>query len=202
VRRSLPLLLIVAAVIVGFDYATKQWVMANLTYERPVDVLGPFVRLTYTRNSGIAFGLGAGSRFPFYVFSIVAALAILYLFVRARVPSLTRQIALSLIFAGAIGNLIDRVRFGEVVDFIQIGTERWYWPVFNVADAAVTVGVVLFALTWSGHHEPHASAEASPSDGRPPDHAEDPDAGTVGAGAERGGAAGPVSRGGAGGSVS
>lgn len=198
----MALLLIVAGAIVVVDFVTKQWVMANLVFERPVELLGPYVRLTYTRNSGVAFGLGAGTSFPFYIFSIVAAIAILYLFVRSRVPTLSRRIALSLILGGAIGNLIDRIRFGEVVDFIQIGTERWYWPVFNVADSAVSVGVVLFALTWSSHHEHRTDAEAAPSKGPSPDHAEAADAGIVGAGAERGGAAGPVSRGGAGGSVS
>lgn len=198
-KRSLPLLLVIAGIVVAVDYMTKQWVMVHLAFERPVDLLGPYVRLTYTRNSGVAFGLGAGTSFPFYVFSIAAALAILYLFLRARVPSLTRQIALSLIMGGAVGNLIDRVRFGEVVDFIQIGTQRWYWPVFNVADAAVSIGVVLFAFTWSTHHEPRTEADGAPMEGASPDHAEVPDAGTVGAGAERGGAAGSVSRGGAGG---
>jgi signal peptidase II len=182
VRRSLPLLLIVSGIIVAVDYATKQWVMANLAFERPLELLGPYVRMTYTRNSGVAFGLGAGTSFPFYIFSIIAAIAILYLFLRSRVPSLTRQIALSLILGGAIGNLIDRVRFGEVVDFIQIGTERWYWPVFNVADAAVSVGVVLFALTWSSHAESGADAGAAATDESPADH-ESSSAGTVGPGA-------------------
>ncbi len=200
-RRSLPLLLLVAGAIIALDYASKQWVMAHLAFERPLELLGPYVRLTYTRNSGVAFGLGAGTRFPFYVFSIVAAVAILYLFVRSRVPGLQRKLALALIFGGAIGNLIDRVRLGEVVDFIQIGTQRWYWPVFNVADAAVSIGVILFALTWSSHPEPRTDADVAPPEGPSPEHAEASNAGTVGPGAERGGTAGPVSRGGAGGPV-
>lgn len=192
-KRSLLMLFLIAGAIVALDYATKQWVMATLTFERPVEILGPFVRFTYTRNSGVAFGLGAGTSFPFYIFSIIAALAILYLFVRSRISGLARRIALSLIFGGAIGNLIDRVRWGEVVDFIQIGTERWYWPVFNVADAAVSVGVVLFALTWShGDPAPQAGAGADQVGA---------DAGTEGDGAARGGTAGPVSRGSAGGPV-
>jgi signal peptidase II len=201
VRRSLPLLIAIAGVVIAIDYVTKQWVMAHLPFEKPMELLGSFVRLTYTRNSGVAFGLGAGTRFPFYVFSIVAALAILYLFMRSRVHGLTRQIALSLIFGGAIGNLIDRLRWGEVVDFIQIGTDRWYWPVFNVADSAVSIGVVLFALTWSHASEPSVDAEHAPAGGASPEHADVSNAGTVGKGAERGGAAGPVPGGGAGGPV-
>ena len=80
--------------------------------------------------------------------------AILYLFARQRAGGGLRQIALSLVLGGAIGNLIDRLASGEVVDFIEIGYGRWHWPVFNVADSAVSVGVVLFALTWPRRHEP------------------------------------------------
>jgi signal peptidase II len=108
-------------------------------------------------------------RFPYYVFSIIAALAILYMFVRVRVTSRLRQLALALIFGGAIGNLIDRVRWGEVVDFIEVGVPSWHWPVFNIADSAVSVGVVLFALTWR-HHEQTAASQPpvnSPHDAEP-----------------------------------
>jgi hypothetical protein len=81
---------------------------------------------------------------------------ILYMFLSQRVPSLSRQIALSFILGGALGNLVDRLKSGEVVDFIEIGWRRWHWPVFNVADSAVTIGVVLFALAWSRRPEDEA----------------------------------------------
>lgn len=177
-KRSLITLVLVAAFVVALDYATKQWVMANLSYQQPVQIIGDYVRFTYTRNSGIAFGLGAGTRFPYYVFSIVAAIVILYMFLRVRVAGRARQLALSLIFGGAIGNLIDRVRWGEVVDFIEVGIPSWHWPVFNIADSAVSVGVVLFALTWRQHPHPAPESESSSSDARPEQ------AGTVGSGTE------------------
>jgi signal peptidase II len=60
---------------------------------------------------------------------------------------------------GALGNLIDRLRFGEVVDFIEIGYGRWHWPVFNVADSAVTIGVILFAITWPRTQTRHEDAD-------------------------------------------
>ena len=161
-KRSLLLLFLVSGVVVALDYGSKQWVMANLSYQNPVEILGEYVRFTYTRNSGVAFGLGAGTRFPYYVFSIIAAIAILYMFVRVQVTSRLRQWALALIFGGAIGNLIDRVRWGEVVDFIEIGIPTWHWPVFNVADSAVSVGVVLFALTWHRHAPAGDAAATSP----------------------------------------
>jgi signal peptidase II len=153
-------LALVSSVVVTLDLWTKRWASKTLAFQQPVDVIGPFVRFTYTRNSGVAFGLGAGLPFPYYVFSLAAVAAILYLFFKQRVRGFSRQLALALIMGGAIGNLIDRVRFGEVVDFIEIGYGRWHWPVFNVADSAVTIGVILFAITWPRAHEPHGEESA------------------------------------------
>lgn len=180
----------IALVVVAFDLWTKRWATANLAWHEPVEVLGPLVRFTYTRNSGVAFGLGAGLPFPYYLFSIAAVAVILYLFARQRVGGTARQIALSLIMGGAIGNLVDRVRSGEVVDFIEIGWGRWHWPVFNVADSAVTIGVVLFALTWPRSHPSHA---ADPAAGGPT-HDHEPGADPVGSGPR--GAAGSLPGGG------
>ena len=100
--------------------------------------------------------------FPYYLFSIAAVAVILYLFLRQPRASAAPQVALALILGGALGNLIDRLQTGEVVDFIQVGWRRWHCPVFNVADSAVSVGVVLFALTWSWHDRPH-DGRAPPS---------------------------------------
>jgi signal peptidase II len=124
----------------------------------------------------VAFGLGAGLPFPYYVFSVAAVAAILYLFFKQRVRGIARQMALALIMGGAIGNLIDRVRLGEVVDFIEIGYGRWHWPVFNVADSAVTIGVILFAITWPRAQENRDGADVD----------------AVGAGSERRGEAGSI----------
>lgn len=178
-RRSLLLLASVAGVVFALDRWTKQWAASTLPFNQPVRVIGEYVRLTYTRNSGVAFGLGQGTGFPYYIFSILAAVVILGLFLRRQVPTLARQLALALIFGGALGNLWDRLRTGEVVDFIEIGHPRWYWPVFNVADSAVTVGVVLFALLWS---------QRDPA----PIAVDEPPARVDGADVGRGGAARPV----------
>ncbi|MFI5372153.1 MAG: signal peptidase II, partial [Candidatus Eisenbacteria bacterium] len=128
----------------------------------PVRVIGDLVRLTYTRNSGVAFGIGAGLPFPYWVFSVTAIVVISWLFARHRVRGLLRQVSLSLIMGGAIGNLIDRVRFGEVTDFVLLSWGRWQFPVFNVADSSVTVGVVLFALGWGQHAPTPAAVDAAP----------------------------------------
>jgi signal peptidase II len=161
VRRSPALLFGVAAAGVALDQWAKVWATDNLAFREPVKVVGELVQLTYTRNSGIAFGLFAGQSFPFYIFSIVASVAVVWLWARHDRLPLTRQLSLALILGGAIGNLIDRVRFGEVTDFILLSWRGHDFPVFNVADVCVTCGVLLFALVWTHEREPEAGAAAA-----------------------------------------
>ncbi len=206
-RRSLFLLTFLTLSVLLLDLWTKQLATEHLQYRAPVQVLGEFVRLTYTRNSGVAFGLGAGVPFPFAIFSIIAVAIILYLFVTRRTGGRRREVALALIMGGAVGNLIDRLRTGEVVDFIEVGWSRWHWPVFNVADSAVTVGVLLFALTWSWNENeagPEAEGAKGSSSGTAPsapgDHvmtvvqggADESHGAVLGPRAEHGRAAGPL----------
>ena len=198
-KRPLALLFTIAAAVVALDVWTKRWATRVLEGAPPVPVLGDLVRLTYARNSGVAFGIGAGLPFPYYLFSLAAVAAILTLFLRRRVQGSGRRLALALILGGAIGNLLDRVASGEVVDFIEIGWGRWRWPVFNVADAAVSIGVVLFALTWPRHH-PEAPLQASGAEAAGPGPAppaisgkeHDSGAGPLGPGASHRGASGPL----------
>jgi len=159
VKRSPALLLGVAASCVALDQWTKHWASTVLAFRRSIHIVDDLVRLTYTRNSGIAFGMFAGRNFPFYIFSIVAALAVFALFMRHERLSLPRQLSLAFILGGAVGNLIDRVATGEVVDFILLSWGHHEFPVFNVADMAVTCGVVLFALAWTQEHEAPPVAE-------------------------------------------
>ncbi len=158
-KRSLPLLLGVSAVCVALDQWSKHWASERLAYSEPMHIVGDLVRLTYTRNSGIAFGLFAGASFPFYIFSIIAAIAVFMLFFRHRHMAAPRQVSLALILGGAIGNLIDRVATGEVVDFIHLSWRGHDFPIFNVADICVTCGVTLFALVWT--HDPETPATPS-----------------------------------------
>ena len=169
-RPSIPVLLVISGLVLGLDLWTKRWATVTLAGHPSVPVLGELVRLTYTRNPGVAFGIGNNFPFPYYLFSIAAALLILYLFVRQRVPSPTRRVALALILGGALGNLVDRVTAGEVVDWIEIGWGHWHWPVFNVADSAVTIGVVMFALAFPRRGAEPAHGEPAHEDapgGRP-----------------------------------
>lgn len=160
-RRSPALLLAVAGGGVALDQWSKRWATTNLAFHEPMHVLGDLVTFTYTRNSGIAFGMFQGKMFPFYVFSIVAALAVFWLWTRHPNISRAREWSLALILGGAVGNLIDRVRFGEVTDFILLSWRGHDFPVFNVADMCVTCGVILFALVWTHDPEPAAASPAA-----------------------------------------
>lgn len=160
-KRSPALLLGIAAAAVVLDQLTKRLATEHLASGPPVRLVDELVQLTYTRNSGIAFGLLAGRNFPLYVFSIVAAVAVIVIFARHAQLSLARHLSLALILGGAVGNLIDRVTTGEVVDFILLAWRGHEFPVFNLADVAVTTGVALFALAWSRDHgSSHAHAHA------------------------------------------
>jgi len=160
VRRSPALLLGVAGASVVVDQWSKHWASQTLAFREPVHVIDDLVRFTYTRNSGIAFGMFAGRSFPFYIFSVVAAIAVFWLWSRHPRLPLPRQWSLALILGGAVGNLIDRVRHGEVVDFILLAWGGHEFPVFNVADMCVSCGVVMFALVWTRDpHEVQATGE-------------------------------------------
>lgn len=136
--------------VVAFDVATKLLIQRNFHMYQQVEVLGDYLRFTYIHNAGAAFGihLGPYSRIVFLSLSLVAlgALAAMYWATPAR--DRLRLTAIALICGGAIGNLLDRIRSEHgVVDFLDIGIGGVRWPVFNVADIAVTTGAIILALS-------------------------------------------------------
>ena len=142
--------LIVSAVVVALDLATKAWVSHALSYADVVRVT-PFFNLILTHNLGAAFSFLAGAGgWQRWFFSAVAIVISVVLVVMLRRPHRDRVVplALALVLGGAIGNLWDRVSLGHVVDFIQLHAAGYYWPAFNVADSAICVGVAL--LLWDG----------------------------------------------------
>ena len=138
---------LVAAVVLVLDQATKAIVAANMVLHQTIPLL-PFFALTYVRNTGAAFGvLGAAPsavRLPLFLGVTVLAAAALVSFLR-RAPADRRWLiaALGGILGGALGNLVCRVRFGEVIDFFDLHWGDLHWPMFNVADCAISVGVAL-----------------------------------------------------------
>lgn len=145
-RRHLLALLSTAALVLVLDLATKVIAAAVLQPGRPVPILGDYVRLVLVYNSGAAFGLFPGSRLAFIIFSLAAILLIFFLYLRLPGHTRLQLVALGGLLGGALGNLHDRVRTGVVIDFIEVGVGRFHWPVFNVADMAVTIGVALLLL--------------------------------------------------------
>jgi signal peptidase II len=143
-------------VVVAVDQAAKYAARTSLEpLGRSVPVLGDLVRLTFTRNAGAAFGMLPGGRAAFIVVSIAAVFVIAGYVVRRRPQRPWLVVALGLVAAGAIGNLIDRAFIGWVTDFIQV---PFGFPVFNVADSSVVVGVGM--LVWWILFGPAAAASA------------------------------------------
>ncbi len=156
----------VIVVLVLADYITKAIAVATLSPSGvPQPVVGNVLRWTLVYNPGAAFGLslGAYSRWIFLTLSIVALVILRRMYTQTVDGYVTRTLAISLVSAGALGNLIDRVRheFG-VVDFIDVGIGVSRWPTFNVADMAVSVGACLLAwVLW--HEDPDAVHNATPT---------------------------------------
>jgi signal peptidase II len=146
--------LLVAVATILIDQVAKNAVVDRIGLCERVPVLGNVLRLTNIRNSGAVFGIMRGAGTYFTVFSIVAAGVLLIVLFFARKSSTLVKVSLGMVLGGALGNLIDRLRFDAVVDFIDVGFgDAARWPCFNIADAAITVGVVLLianALKVSG----------------------------------------------------
>jgi signal peptidase II len=164
VARVRLVLLALSAGVVLLDYATKRLVEGSLAEHIPYAVLPGILQLTRVHNRGAAFGLLNTANLPhqpliFAVVSLVALTAMLVYSLRLPATRYLPQTALSLIFGGAIGNLIDRLRYGYVIDFIDVYWGTHHWPMFNAADSAISVGVGLLILDML--REPH---EARPEE--------------------------------------
>jgi signal peptidase II len=145
------------------DQLSKALVLRSMRLHESIALL-PSLNLTYTRNPGAAFSLFADTngtfRFWFFTLVSIAAMALVITFLRRVAPgdwwSLT---ALSLILGGALGNVVDRVRFGEVIDFIDVYVGPYHWPVFNFADSGITIGMVMLL----GHLVFHRDTDPRPA---------------------------------------
>jgi signal peptidase II len=154
-----------AGAIVALDQFAKVLVLDRLPLGVPIALIDDLLSLTLVMNPGLAFGLlGSVPRGWRWV---VAALSLVALAVLARVAlrvlpagGSIGKVAIGLIFGGAVGNLIDRARFGAVVDFVDVHWRGWHWPAFNVADSAITIGVALLALRLIADRAPADTSDA------------------------------------------
>lgn len=136
--------------VIMVDQVVKAAVTNTLKDGRIVELLGGLIRLDYTVNTGAAFGILRHSGIVFALVAVIVSLGIIVYYRRVVSSPLPIRLALGLILGGALGNLIDRIRLGYVVDFIDL---RW-WPVFNLADSAIVLGVcllLLYAMAQPGH---------------------------------------------------
>ena len=139
----------IIGLILVLDQATKYLVEKHVLLYETITVVSGFFNLTHVRNPGAAFGIFATMpdmwRSLFFISVTIIAVAVIAFLIRTTSERL-QIIAFSLIAGGAVGNLVDRVRYGEVVDFIQWYVKDYYWPSFNVADSAISVGVALLVV--------------------------------------------------------
>jgi signal peptidase II len=134
---------------VSLDQVTKYIVVQSLAPYEPQAVMGDVIRLTYIHNRGAAFGLDLGGPVIHTVIATAALGLLGWMLVTLPVGARLQRAALAMVLGGAIGNIIDRIRIHQVIDFVDIGFGDLRWPVFNVADSFVTVGVLLLAITYS-----------------------------------------------------
>jgi len=150
-RRRYLFLLFIGCGTAFLDQITKRMIQTEFMLHESVPVIDGFFSLTYILNPGAAFGIfsdqGATFRTIFFMAVSVIALTLLAFFFRQTPSDDTYAlVAISLLFGGAIGNMIDRIRLGEVVDFLDFYIGKYHWPAFNVADSAITVGVSLMMI--------------------------------------------------------
>jgi signal peptidase II len=146
-RHYLILFTVVLGIII-LDQITKAIIDHTMRLHESIVVLEGFFAITYIRNPGAAFGFlsDLSDSFRFYFFFIVSIVALSFLtffFYKTRLDDYWTIIGISLVGGGALGNLIDRMRFGEVVDFLDFFIGSYHWPAFNVADSAISIGLVL-----------------------------------------------------------
>ncbi len=142
---------LVALFVIVADQLSKAWIRSSLPEGHTMLRLG-FFRITHVHNTGAAFGLFPDQSLVLTIFALIAGAVILFFVVYGYryypwLGSTAITLVLGMVLGGTVGNLVDRFRFGYVTDFIDFG----YWPVFNIADSAVTIGVILFVLLLLRH---------------------------------------------------
>jgi signal peptidase II len=153
-RGRYMILALVSLGTIILDQISKVHIMQTMRLHESIPVIPSFFSLTYIRNPGAAFGLLASSsngfRLLFFGFTSLFALVLLgTIFFRLRQDDLVGQLSIAAILGGAVGNLLDRLRYGEVIDFLDFYIDIYHWPAFNVADAAISVGVCFLIVHFA-----------------------------------------------------
>jgi signal peptidase II len=140
--------LLIGTMVMLIDQITKYWVSVKLSEGDEIEIIRGFFKFSYTENPGIAFGMlnNGNVKWLLVAVSVAAILVVVYYMKRTPVSNSLLLWSLALLAAGICGNLIDRVRLGRVIDFILLYYKDYQWPVFNIADTAITIGAALMAI--------------------------------------------------------
>jgi signal peptidase II len=165
--RNMALALVTGSIVL-LDQLTKQQIMQTMRLHESIPIIPNLFSLTYIRNPGAAFGLLAGSsnafRMVFFGLTSIFALGLLStILVRMPEQDWVGRVSVAAILGGAIGNLIDRLRFGEVIDFLDVYIENYHWPAFNVADSTITVGVIFLIIHFAFEKKADSSTASEPN---------------------------------------
>ena len=165
-RKKLSIFFGVGGVLFALDQLTKHWIVTSLTRYDTLPVIDGFFQIVRVHNTGGVFGilrnLPQGFTTPFFVVAGLVALGVLFHLLRQTPSERTGVIAaLGAIFGGALGNLLDRIRHGHVVDFLDFYIGKYHWPAFNIADASISVSVIY--LLWLSFRKQDPFAPSEPS---------------------------------------
>lgn len=138
--------LIVAIAILIIDQVTKRIIATTMNIGDSYEVIPNFLNITSHRNNGLAWGILSGKMGFFYIITIVILIVLVLFYIKEAKYNLFMQVAISLLFAGALGNFIDRLVNGEVVDFVDTNIFGYDFPIFNVADSSLTIGVLFIII--------------------------------------------------------
>ena len=161
-RKKYLTVALISAVVVVLDQVTKYVVCASLPLHSRVEIIDGFLNLVHVRNTGIAFGLlkQLGNQYRLLALAAVCGVAFfLLVFTITQIKKCNRMqtAGLALILGGAVGNLVDRIRFGSVIDFIDAHwLSAYHWPAFNIADSAITVGIFVVVTAELLNYKRHA----------------------------------------------
>ncbi|GBE05697.1 MAG TPA: signal peptidase II [Nitrospirae bacterium] len=147
---------VVFAVIL-LDYFTK-WIIETRVHPREVINVLPFLNIVNVKNTGAAFGMLSGLDNRIFIAIAIIAIILVITYILKTTDNF-EALSVSLILGGAVGNLLDRLKIGKVVDFIDFFAGEWHWPAFNVADSALTIGIILFVLANIRHSKKVESRE-------------------------------------------
>ena len=150
-KNKYMMLVLIAGGVVAMDQFTKWLITSSMSYYEQINVIPGFLNLVYIHNPGGAFGMFAQNQsnlqsILFIGIAMAAMGLILYLYKNTPSEYPLLSAGLALIFGGALGNMIDRIRLGEVIDFIDVYIGHLHWPAFNVADSAITIGMIIFGF--------------------------------------------------------